>query len=348
MSASSKLISQRKKEHIDLCLNGDVAFKQKTNGFEHYDFKHYAITEVGISKINFGTEFLGKKISFPFLISCMTGGTTEAENINERLSIAANELNIPLGVGSQRQAIENGKFHNSYKIIRKNAPKIPVLGNIGAAQVAGNKSVEKIKLAADLVEADAMVIHANPLQELLQDKGEPNFSGFLKSLKSLVKEIGIPVIVKEVGSGISKSAAERLLEAGVKGIDVAGAGGTSWAGVEILRNNGSSQNEFWDWGLPTSYCIRKIAKLKNNFDFILIGSGGVNNGVDIAKALALGADITASARIILKELNNSGAEGVKKLIEGWFEVVRKIMFLTGSSNISGLREGKIIRKDKLY
>lgn len=151
-----------------------------------------------------------------------------------------------------------------------------------------------------------------------------------------------------MGAGISKKAAHKLLSAGVKGIDVAGAGGTSWAGVEILRNNGDINNKFWDWGLPTSYCIRTVSKLKNDFDFTLIGSGGLTDGFDIAKSIALGADITASARIILLELNKSGVEGVVKLIENWFEIVRKIMFLTNSKSISELNNKKIIRKEKLY
>jgi isopentenyl-diphosphate delta-isomerase len=158
----------------------------------------------------------------------------------------------------------------------------------------------------------------------------------------------VPVIVKEVGAGISKEAAEKLLAAGVKGIDVAGAGGTSWAGVELLRKKNASKNIFWDWGLPTSYCLKTISKLKKKFDFVLIGSGGINNSFDSAKALALGADITASARIILQELERSDVDGVIKLIESWFETLKDIMFLTGSQNIPDLRNKKIIRKEKLY
>jgi len=348
MPEKSDPISQRKREHIELCLTDDVAFIDKTTGFEKYEFKHYAITEVDLKKINFSTDFFNKKINYPFLISCMTGGVTEAENINAQLSIAANQLNIPIGVGSQRQALENKDYHQSYKVLRKNAPKIPVLGNIGAAEIVKFKNLDKVRFLADLVNADAMVIHANPLQELLQDNGEPNFKGFLKSIEKLVKYMDIPIIVKEVGSGISKKTAEHLLNAGVKGIDVAGSGGTSWAAVEILRNRGNGENKFWDWGLPTAYCIRKIHKLKNKFDFMLIGSGGVNNGFDAAKAFALGADITASARMILQVLKRSGVEGVVKLIEGWFEDIKKIMFLTGSNSIYEFQKNKILRKDKLY
>jgi len=348
MPDNSSPISKRKKEHLELCLSDEVSFKEKRNGFENYDFRHYAITEVDISKIDFKTDFFGKKINYPFLISCMTGGTGEAEDINAQLAIAAEQLNIPIGVGSQRQALENKQFHKSYKVIRKNAPGIPVIGNIGAAQIVKLKSFDKIKYIAELIEADAMAVHVNPLQEIFQEHGEPDFKGLLKTIEKLVKYSEIPIIVKEVGAGISKEAAYKLLNIGVKGIDIAGAGGTSWAGVEILRNQGNANNKFWDWGLPTSYCIRTVAKLKDKFDFTLIGSGGVYDGFDIAKALALGADITASARIILKELNKSGIDGVVNLIKGWFGTVRSIMFLTGTSFIKGLNSDKIIRKEKLY
>jgi isopentenyl-diphosphate delta-isomerase len=341
-------LSKRKKEHLELCLSDKVSFKEKTNGFENYEFRHFAITEVNISKISFDNEFFGKKISYPFLISCMTGGTDKAEDINAQLAIAAKQLNIPIGVGSQRQALENRQFHKSYKIIRKKAPGIPIIGNIGASQIVKLKTFDKIKYIADLIEADAMAVHVNSLQELMQEHGEPLFEGFLKAIEKVVEHSKIPIIVKEVGAGISKHAAYKLLNSGVKGIDIAGAGGTSWAGVEILRNDGNVNNEFWDWGLPTSYCIRTVSKLKNKFDFTLIGSGGLAGGFDIAKSLALGADITASARIILQELNKAGVEGVVNLINDWFNTVRKIMFLTGSASIAELNYKKVIRKEKLY
>jgi len=348
MKNGDSVTSKRKKEHIELCLTDDVAFKNKTNSFEKYDFIHYAITEVDLTKTNFETKFLKKKINYPFLISCMTGGVEAAESINARLSVAANELNIALGVGSQRQALENKSFHHTYKVIRQNAPRIPILGNIGATQVAEMKSFENVQYLVDLVEADGMVIHINPAQELMQPEGDILQKGLLKNIKKLVKYLNVPIIVKEVGSGILKEVAEKLLDAGVNGIDVAGAGGTSWTGVEILRNNGNSSNEFWDWGLPTSYCIKEIYRLKKKYKFTLIGSGGINSDVDAAKALALGADMAASARIILQELNKNGADGVIKLITSWFDTVRKIMYLTGSSSLSELRKNKLVEKEKLF
>jgi isopentenyl-diphosphate Delta-isomerase len=350
MNSDKSNTSSRKKEHLELCLSDEVAYKTKSTGFEYYDFEHCAITEVDIDKINFRTKFLGKKIDYPFLISCMTGGTSEAENINAQLAMVAENLNIPIGVGSQRQALENDDFAESFKTVRRNAPKVPVLGNIGASQVVQVESMDPLFRLVEMIEADGVVVHINPLQELLQKEGETNFNGLLKKIKSIVKKLSVPIIIKEVGAGISYKAASKLLDAGVEGIDVAGAGGTSWAGVEILRNkdNNEKDNYFWDWGLPTSYCIKEVHKLKNNFKFRLIGSGGINNAIDAAKAIALGADIVASARVILLELQNSGIEGTQKLITSWFDTIRRIMYLTGSKSLKQLKENKLIRKDLLY
>lgn len=348
MSNKIENISKRKREHIDLCLTDKVAFQNKTNGFENYDFIHYAVTEVNIDKISFQTKLFNKKINYPFIISCMTGGTDEAENINAKLAEIAEEIKIPIGVGSQRQLLESNQFENSFKIIRKNAQTVPVLGNIGAAQVAQLKTHKLIEKLIDIIEADAMVIHLNPLQELFQKNGETNFNGLLKNISLLTSKIKIPFIIKEVGSGISYEAAKKLLEAGVKGIDVAGSGGTSWSGVEILRNKGNNNNYFWDWGIPTSYSISSVAKLKKKNKFILISSGGINNGIDIAKSFALGADYAASARIILQTLESYGNEGVTTLIKNWFEDVKKIMYLTGSNNLKELRKNKLIRRSEFY
>jgi len=348
MNKTDHITSQRKKEHLELSLKADVSFKTKSNGFEYYDFIHDAATEVELEKISFETKFFKKKVNYPFIISCMTGGTEEAENINAQLAIAAEEMKIPIGVGSQRQALENSNYRNTYGIIRRNAKSVPVLGNLGAAELVKLKSTDQIKLLVDLIEADAFVIHLNPLQELFQPEGTPNFSGLVKSLKRLVKEVKIPIIVKEIGAGISGRASKALLESGVKGIDVAGAGGTSWAAIEMLRNKSMTNDYFWDWGLPTSFCLRESYKLKLSYKFILIGSGGINSGVDAAKAFALGADYVASARTILKQLDSKGIDGVKKTIADWFEIIRKIMFLTGSSSMKELRKNKLIRKENIY
>jgi len=348
MNNSDKTTSARKKEHLELSLNTDVSFKTKSNGFEYYDFIHDAATEVELDNINFESKFFKKKINYPFIISCMTGGTEEAENINAQLAIAAEELKIPIGVGSQRQALENQKFRNTYHIIRQNAKSVPVLGNLGAAELVKLKSIDSIKMLIDLVEADVFVIHLNPLQELLQKEGTPEFTGLLKSLRRIVNEINIPFMIKEIGSGISSKVTKRLLETGVRGIDVAGAGGTSWAAIEMLRNKSTTNDYFWNWGLPTSFCLRENVKLKKKYNFVLVGSGGINSAVDAAKAFALGADYVASARTILKELDSSGVIGVKNLVTNWFETIKKIMFLTGSNSLKEFRKNKILRRELLY
>lgn len=340
--------SLRKKDHIHLCLNDEVGYKIKSNGFEHYEFMHCAATEVEFEKISLSTKFLKKKINFPFMISCMTGGTRSAKQINEKLAIAARYLNIPIGVGSQRQALEDKNHHSTYRVIRENAGEVPVLGNIGAAQVAKSKFPEdEIKLLIELVEADAMVVHANPLQELVQREGEPNFNGLIRNLSKICSKLSTPIIVKEVGSGISKTVAKTLLNAGVQGIDVAGAGGTSWAKVEMKRNN-FYDPVFSEWGLPTSYCLRTVNDLKIIYKFILISSGGIDNGVNIAKSIALGADLAASARPILQELNKNGVEGVVNLIESWFLTVKKIMYLTNCDRVKKLQQIQLLRKEELY
>ncbi len=336
----------RKKDHIEICLNEDVSFT-KTTGFEKYSFIHNAVTEVLMKKISLNTKFYNKTISYPFLISCMTGGTTEAENINRDLAIAAETLNIAVGVGSQRQALENNTYHNSYKLIRKNAPTVPILGNIGAAEISKMKNFDRIQELIDLIEADAFVIHLNPAQELFQKEGNINFSGLLKNIEKLSKTIQTPIIAKEVGNGIEYQASLKLLNAGVKGIDVAGAGGTNWQAVEMKRNNNINY-DFIEWGLPTSYCIKEVKKHKPEFDFILIASGGISSGTEIAKALCLGADITASASPILKMLIARGIEGVIETINNWFGDVKKIMYLTSSQYLSELDKTKLIKTEDLF
>ena len=343
MTNKNNATSKRKSEHIEICLNEDVGFHGKTNGFEHYEFEHFAVTELNYREISLETEFLGKKISYPFLISCMTGGASEAENLNEKLAEAAKSLNIAIGAGSQRQALENDDFLESYKIIRRNAGGVPVLGNIGAAQVSKMKDLSPLQKLVDAIEADALAIHLNPLQELLQPEGEPDFGGFLRNLEKAANILAVPIIVKEVGAGVSAKAAKKLLDAGAKGIDVAGAGGTSWAAVEMIRNKSPESDYFRNWGVPTAEAIAQTVKLKKKYDFVLIGSGGITNGVEIAKAIALGADIAASALPVLKAAAENGTRGAVDLLSDWFDTVKKIMYLTESKNINKLKKSKLKR-----
>lgn len=344
---SDENLSVRKREHLEICSTDQAAFKHKSNGFENYDFIHCADTEIEIDKIELETFFFNKKISYPFLISCMTGGTDKANNINLELAYAAKQLNIPLGLGSIRYAIDaDGKYDNLFEI-RNVANTIPLLGNIGAAQIINKENHKKLERIIEKVKLDVMVVHLNPLQEILQKEGEPYFKGLNRCLEKFVKRISIPVIVKEVGSGISKQTAQSLLNLGIRGIDVAGSGGTSWAAVEIIRNK-QNYSEFWDWGLPTSYCIREISALKKKYGFLLIGSGGINSAFDAAKGLALGSDIIASARIVLQTLNETGSDGVITLVKEWFENIKKIMFLTDAANLKELNKKKLVLKKDLH
>lgn len=346
MTSENNRTSRRKNDHIELCLNEDVEFQQKTTGLEQYEFEHYANTEVKYDEIDLNTKFFDHNITYPFLISCMTGGNIESVDINTELAMAANELNIPIGVGSQRQALENDNYHTSYKIIREKAPDVPVLSNIGAAEFKKLRDSSSINKLIEMIEADAFVIHLNPLQELLQPEGEPNFSGLLKNIERVKAFINIPIIIKEVGAGIGKRSAKDLLDAGADGIDVAGAGGTSWAGVELLRTDKITENDryFWDWGIPTAECIEQVRKLKKDYNFTLIASGGLNSFENIAKALALGADLTASAKILLKIVAEHKADGVIAYVAGIFESVKKIMYLTGCTTLSEFHKIRPISK----
>lgn len=347
MNHNNENIANRKREHLKLCASDNVAFKNKSSGFEHYEFNHFAASEVDISRLDLTTNFLGHKISAPFLISCMTGGTDEADNINLQLARVAKQLNIPLGIGSQRYALNSNKFKRVFKDVKKAAGNAPVLSNIGAAQICSEKNISVFQKIVDDVEAAALVVHLNPLQELLQREGDPNFTGLKKQLKKIIKKISVPVIIKEVGSGISKECAMEMLDCGAAGIDVSGAGGTSWAGVEILRNN-SDDYSFWDWGLPTSRCIRTVHSLKGKYKFLLIGSGGITNGIELGKAIALGADIAASARTVLNFLLRGGEEFVVASLNEWFDTLKKIMFLTDSKNFKSLKKNKLIRREELF
>lgn len=347
MEDKSYKISDRKKDHIDICLNSDVNYK-RSNGFEKYEFAHNPLTEVEIDKIDFTTKFLSKEISLPFLISSMTGGAKETTTLNDKLSIVANELNIPIGVGSQRIMLENNLQDSSFKIVRKNAPKVPIMSNIGVAQILQLKDVTELKRIIDPIEADGIIVHLNPLQELLQLEGDRYFSGVLNRLEEMKSKLDIPLIVKEVGSGFDYNSAKKLLNSGVDVIDVAGAGGTSWAAVELKRNDDERNYYFREWGYRTSYSIREVTKLKNKQNFVLIGSGGITTFDDAAKAIALGADLVASAGAILKILDSSGVRGVINFIINLFVGIKKIMFLTGSSTTKELQQNRIIRKEDLY
>ena len=334
----------RKKEHVDLVLRRRVGFKGKTTGLEALEFANNALPELDFEDVRTSTTFLGHTLAFPLMISCMTGGYAGALAINRALAEVCAERRIAMGVGSQRQALEDAQYHKTFTVVREAAPKIPIVGNIGAAEVACMRDAAPAQRLVDLVRADAFAVHLNPLQELLQPEGNPKFRGVLNGIALLVKGLGVPVIVKEIGAGISGAVARRLLDVGVRHIDVAGAGGTSWAGVETLRSRDRRMGSLlWDWGIPTADAVREVAALKSDYaEMTLIASGGIANGIDAAKCIGLGADLVASARLLLLALRAGGRDGLRASLDSWEREFRSTMFLTGSASIADLRKVPLI------
>ncbi len=342
--ASRKTVS-RKKQHVDITLKRDVAFREKRTGLEGYEFVHNALPELDLADIDTSATFLGHTLSLPFMVSCMTGGYAGALAINRRLARVCEEANIALGVGSQRQALQSTEYHRTFSVVREVAPSIPVVGNIGAAEVATMKTADPVRRLVDLIRADAFAVHLNPLQEFLQPEGTPQFRGVLEGIRMLVRSLPVPVIVKEIGAGISQQVAVRLLDAGVTIIDVAGAGGTSWAGVEVLRSREKEfASRFWDWGIPTAAALRETALLKQERSFTLIGSGGIASGFDAAKCIALGADLAASARPMLAALHRGGTRSLRLLLSFWEKELRGVMFLTGSRTVADLQRAPLVNR----
>ncbi len=335
-------ISRRKSEHIRVSLEQDVHFKNKTAGFENYRFIHCALPEINLSDVSTEIEFLGKSLLYPMMISAITGGYDGALEINQQLAEVCREEKVALSVGSQRQTIENDDYLESFSIVRKIAPEGAIIGNIGAAQVSAINDIYPFQKMVDLIEADAMAVHLNPLQEALQPGGDTEFRGVLKGIERLVKGLKVPIIVKEVGCGISEDVAKKLVNAGVTYIEISGAGGTSWAGIESYR--GAKKHlalSFWDWGIPTARSLEMVKKVKGAR---IIASGGIENGITIAKALALGAELCGSALPLLKVLMNKKIEGLRFLLQSWKEELKLAMFLTGSQRINDLRRGGVIEK----
>ena len=337
--------TSRKKEHVDITLTRDVRFRGKATGLASLEFVHNALPELDMTEVDTRTRFLGRELALPLMISCMTGGYARALALNRGLASVCEAQKIALGVGSQRQALENTAYHRTFSVVREAAPTIPVVGNIGAAEVARMKDASAALRLAELVRADAFAVHLNPLQEFLQPEGTPAFRGVLTGIAMLAKSLPIPLIVKEIGAGLSAGVIRRLLDAGVTIIDVAGAGGTSWAGVEALRRkDAGSAALFWDWGIPTETALREAAALRNEGRRLtLIASGGITSGLDVARCLALGADLAASARPMLQALAAGGTKALGALIARWAVELRGAMFLTGSGTIADLRTATLVR-----
>ncbi len=334
----------RKADHLRICLEEDTQFRETTNGLERYRFTHCCLPELDRREIDVKTTFLGKKLGAPVLISSMTGGTALAKTINYRLAEVAQRFQIPMGVGSQRVALENPVVADTFKV-RSLAPDILLFANLGAVQLNYGYTIDQCQSVIDLLEADALILHLNPLQESVQTNGDINFRGLLDKIAKLCSKLPVPVIAKEVGNGISAVMAQRLIDAGVRAIDVAGAGGTSWAKVESERAKDAMQHRlgatFTNWGLPTAECIVDIRNMAPEIP--LIASGGLRNGIEIAKAIALGADLAGLAWPFLQAAARSEAD-IISLMEILIAEITTVLFCTGSANLSELkRAGVLIR-----
>ncbi|MCK5145535.1 type 2 isopentenyl-diphosphate Delta-isomerase [bacterium] len=337
-------ISTRKIEHLNICLDQPVRFKKKRTGFEHYDFLHCALPELNFNQIDTSILFLGKRLTFPFMISAMTGGHGQTEKFNRDIAILAGECGVAMGVGSQRQFFEDSSAVRSYAIVRKENPKGIIIGNIGGAQVATMPDLSSVRSLVDMIEADAMAIHLNPLQEILQPEGDNNFCGVLQGIEELCRLLPVPVIIKEVGCGISPDVARRLCDAGVEWIDVAGAGGTSWAGIEMARReDGLHDDLFWDWGIPTAVSIELLQSIKG---LKLIASGGIDNGITLAKSIALGANIAAAALPVLLKLSQHGIDETISWLRKWQLDFKRVLFLTGCEDPIQLRHKSVLYSDR--
>ncbi|MGV6820587.1 MAG: type 2 isopentenyl-diphosphate Delta-isomerase [Parvularcula sp.] len=334
-------LTQRKADHIDVVLGEKVDFGRLTAGFDAIRFEHCALPEMALSEVDLTGSFLGRSLKAPFLISSMTGGPARATQINENLSIAAEHLGIALGVGSQRVALETPDTGGLGKTLRKNASSIPLLGNIGAAQLLCPHAVDLARAAMDMIEADALFIHLNPLQEAIQPGGDTDWRGVRDAIGAL-QRAGIPIIVKEVGFGLSRTVISQLLDVGVTMFDVAGAGGTNWARVEGARGKNEKTrclaDSFTEWGIPTAQAIsdaREVAQAAT-----LIASGGIINGLDAAKAIRVGADLVGQAAPTLQAAID-GPEAVIAHFESMIETLRIACFCTESKTLSALREAPL-------
>lgn len=334
----------RKADHLRVCLEQDVQCQTVTTGFERYRFTHCCLPEVNAEDIDLSTTFLHKPLDAPILISSMTGGTDRARTLNLRLAEVAQHYGLAMGVGSQRVAVENPTVMDTFAI-RKAAPNGLLFANLGAVQLNYGYGFDECRRAIDGLEADALILHLNPLQEQVQSGGDTQFKGLLDKIAVLCDRLPVPVIAKEVGNGISAPMAKRLLAAGVAAIDVAGAGGTSWALVEGGRARDPRQRRlgqtFADWGLPTADCV--VAVRAAAPEVPLIASGGIRNGLEVGKAIALGADLVGLAHPFLKAADES-PEALHLFTELLLEELRTVLFCTGASAIADLRDADRLQR----
>lgn len=328
--------SQRKLDHLRICLEEDVAFKDVRTGLEKFRLTHQALPELALDDIDLSRHFLAHRLNAPLLISAMTGGTPSAEEVNRNLAAAAQAMGIAMSVGSQRAALMDENLVATYSV-RDIAPDILLFANLGAVQLNYEVGVDECRRAVDMIQADALVLHLNPLQECLQPHGNTDFRGLLDKIEKVCTALSVPVIVKEVGWGLSSRVAQRLIEAGVSALDVAGAGGTCWAAVERLRAEDESLRRvaeaFLGWGIPTADSILSIRKFSPSTP--LIASGGIRTGIDVVKSMCLGADIAGIGVPLLRLAAISAEEVIGRLHEISLEM-RIAMLCLGAQRLDEL------------
>ncbi|GAA5818956.1 MAG: type 2 isopentenyl-diphosphate Delta-isomerase [Methanobrevibacter sp. CfCl-M3] len=333
------MISDRKLEHLLICEHFDVQYKNKKTGFDDVDFIHNSLPEIDMDKIDLSTKKFGKKLDIPLFITAITGGHPKAAYINQQLAIAAESEKIGFGLGSQRAAIENPELEYTYNVARENAPSTILVGNIGASQV--NYSMKAI----EILDADILAIHLNPLQEAIQIEGDVDATGIIDSIGGIVDNVNVPVMVKETGAGISAENAKILENKNISFIDIAGAGGTSWAGVETYRLKEKYLGEiFWDWGIPTAVSTVEVS---NSVNIPVISSGGIKSGLDAAKAIALGSDAVGMALPFLKRAY-LGSDAIIGFIQNFKKSLKLAMFLVGATNIEELKKSNLMIKGETH
>ncbi len=332
-------ISQRKKDHLALCAGDNVGFVEKTTLLEQVELIHCALPEMHADQVDSSLELLGKTMQAPVVISAMTGGTDEAAKINKDLAQVADELGLAIGLGSQRAMFERPATAWTFEV-RDRAPNVLLFGNLGLVQARKMTTAQIRQLCAD-VGADALCIHLNPAMEIVQPGGDRDFQGGLELFRRLVEELGIPVIAKETGCGLSRSVAQMIRSTGVEHFDVSGAGGTSWVAVEAHRAKDDEKElaeELWDWGIPTAASLVQLRGLGVK----VIATGGLKTGTHVAKAVALGATAGGLAAQVLKAHKAGGIDGARNFLQGVVRTVRAIMLLTGSRTVADLQRAPVL------
>lgn len=338
-SPNPDITERRKADHIRINLEEDVQFKKLTTGLEKYFFLHEALPEIDLAEVDTSTAVWGKTLKTPLLISSMTGGTAEARTINRHLAAGAQAAGIAMGLGSMRAVVEDRSLADTYQV-RDVAPDILLFANLGAVQLNYGYGLDECQLLVDLIEADALILHFNALQEAVQPEGDGNFAGLLPKIEQICRQLPVPVIAKEVGWGFAGKTARQLADAGVAAIDVAGAGGTSWSQVEMYRaptaRHARVAGAFIDWGIPTAVSLQQCHQAAPGLP--IFASGGIGNGIDVAKCIALGASLVGFAGEFLRAADKNGAEGVVEMAETITDELRIAMFCTAAKDLAALAE----------